>query len=178
MFPPSLSGHGQPSAAASPITLGRGARSCSTLSCSGGVVPCTVHAPDCVGECVAPFHRRPHRHFPLPSAAGNPKTWLHFALSTNSHTPLHRAVNGSLWPRRCLLRPSALRCGLPSAAGGPQPPPTPSLRRSTCKAPRSSANSFLASPRHCSHDFLPLQLSLACAAAEHPPPAKRENERG
>ncbi|RNE96430.1 uncharacterized protein Tco025E_10147, partial [Trypanosoma conorhini] len=23
---------------------------------------------------------------------------------------LHRAVNGSLWPRRCLLRPSAPRC--------------------------------------------------------------------
>ncbi|RNE97729.1 uncharacterized protein Tco025E_09698 [Trypanosoma conorhini] len=48
---------------------------------------------------------------------------------------LCRAVNGSLWPRRCLLRPSAPRCGLPSAAGGPRPPPTPSLQRSRCRAP-------------------------------------------
>ncbi|RNE97507.1 uncharacterized protein Tco025E_09436 [Trypanosoma conorhini] len=122
MFSPSLSGHGQPSAAASPVRPGRGARSCSTLPCSEEVVPCAVHVPDCVGECVAPFHRRPHRHFP-PFSRRKPQDVAPLRVE-------HKLAHS----------PPPCGQGLTVAAAVPPPPFRAALRAAECRrrAPTST----------------------------------------
>ncbi|RNE96617.1 uncharacterized protein Tco025E_09689 [Trypanosoma conorhini] len=134
MFPPSLSGHGQSSSEASPVRLGRGARSCSTLPRSGGVAPCAVHAPRLRWGVWPRSTAVRTATSPPPFSRRKPQDVAPLRVEHKLAHSLCLAFNGSLWPRRCLLRPSAPRCGLPSAAGGPRPPPAPSLQRSTCRA--------------------------------------------